>query len=132
MQATNRNRNRHRTLPGIGNTIRLLAAQVLIVVVIVSLLAIQSRTTSAASDPPAAIEDSAPPGAYQRWLWLKCVDEEVEEGDSFRLEVRRKGGIPSHLSPTMRVKWYTDVGTADESDYHALGRRNAGKQQLPE
>ncbi|MYE53944.1 MAG: hypothetical protein F4X34_01945 [Chloroflexi bacterium] len=121
MQTTNRIRTDIGTLPGIGNTVRLLAAQVIIVGIVVgSLLAMQSRTTSAASDPPAATEDSAPPGAYQRWLWLKCVDEEVEEGDSFRLEVRRKGGISSHLSPTMRVKWYTDAGTADESDYHAL------------
>ena len=63
---------------------------------------------------------AAPAGAYERWLWLKCVDEEVQEGDSFRLEVRRDGGIPSDLQETIRVKWYTDAGTAGESDYHAL------------
>ena len=121
MQTTSRNRANIGTLPGIGNTIRLLAVQLLVVgIIVASLLAIQAGDASAASDPPAATEAPAPPGAYQRWLWLKCVDEEVEEGDSFRLEVRREGGIPSHLSPTMRVKWYTDAGTAGESDYHAL------------
>ena len=121
MQTTSRNRANIGTLPGIGNTLRLLAAQLLVVgIIVASLLAVQEGTASAASDPPAATEAPGPAAAYERWLWLKCVDEEVQEGDSFRLEVRRKGGIPSHLQETMRVKWYTEAGTAGESDYRVL------------
>lgn len=60
MQATGRNHSDNGTLPGIGNTIRLLAAQLLVVgIIVASLLAIQAGTASVASEPPAAVEAPA-------------------------------------------------------------------------
>ena len=62
---------------------------------------------------------------YEDDVWLKCKDSYVNEGDDFRLEVRRKG-LSFSSSPTMRVDWYTEPGTADESDYYPLnGERQA-------
>lgn len=58
---------------------------------------------------------------YEPDVWLKCIDTEVSEGDDFRLEVRRKG-ISTLFSDTMKVYWYTDPITADESDYEVLDR----------
>lgn len=63
--------------------------------------------------------DVAVARGYEDDLWLKCKDSYVSEGDDFRLEVRRKG-LSFSSSPTMRVDWYTDPGTADESDYSPL------------
>ena len=71
------------------------------------------------SDTPADSTSTAK--GYEPNLWLKCLDEEVEEGDDYRLEVRRKGGFGSDIK-TMRVYWYTDPITADETDYHPLDR----------
>lgn len=56
---------------------------------------------------------------YEPDVWLKCIDTEVSEGDDFRLEVRRKG-TSTAFSDTMKVYWYTDPITADESDYEVL------------
>ena len=53
------------------------------------------------------------------WLKIKCLETEVEEGDDFRLEVGAKFDTDS-TSPTMRVFWYTEAITADETDYEHL------------
>ena len=58
---------------------------------------------------------------YESHLWMKCYNTNVEEGDTFRLEVLRSGNSDS-TSPTMRVYWYTEPGTADESDYRPFHR----------
>ena len=58
-------------------------------------------------------------GSNEPWLYLECVDNEVDEGDEFRLQVRKK--YKSH-SPheTMRVFWYTEAITADDTDYEYM------------
>ena len=62
---------------------------------------------------------AAPHRSNEPWLKIKCLEPLVEEGEDFRLEVRKK-----HESdwphPTMRVFWYTESITADESDYERL------------
>ena len=62
---------------------------------------------------------AAPHRSNEPWLKIKCLEPLVEEGEDFRLEVRKK-----HESdwphPTMRVFWYTESITADESDYEHL------------
>ena len=62
---------------------------------------------------------AAPHRSNEPWLKIKCLEPLVEKGEDFRLEVRKK-----HESdwphPTMRVFWYTDSITADESDYEHL------------
>ena len=56
---------------------------------------------------------------YSPWLYLDCVVSEVSEGDEFRLVVRTKYDTNAFSKP-MSVYWYTDAGTADESDYERL------------
>ena len=53
------------------------------------------------------------------WLELNCLENVVEEGDDFRLVVYKKfdSDWPHR---TMRVFWYTEPITADESDYERL------------
>ena len=62
---------------------------------------------------------AAPHRSNEPWLKIKCLEPLVEEGEDFKLEVRKK-----HESdwphPTMRVFWYTESITADESDYEHL------------
>ena len=58
---------------------------------------------------------------YEPWLWLNCLKAQVKEGRDFRLEVHTKYDA-NYFSPTMRVYWYTDPLTADESDYAPLNR----------
>ena len=114
MRATGGNHTNIGTLPGISSAIRLLAAQLLLVSVLAAVLvAIRIGTASADSG------DIAVTRGYEDDLWLKCKDSYVSEGDDFRLEVRRKG-LSFSSSPTMRVDWYTDPGTAGESDYSPL------------
>ena len=65
------------------------------------------------------------------WLYMECVDNPVEEGDDFRLVVRKK--YKDHTAPykKMRVFWYTEAGTADETDYEdmdAVGQASNGYQ----
>ena len=54
------------------------------------------------------------------WLYMECVENPVEEGDDFRLVVRKK--YKDHTAPykKMRVFWYTEAGTADETDYEYM------------
>ena len=92
---------------------------ILITLALFAFTALHARVASADTGSDSAA-DTSTARRYEPWLWLKCLDEEVEEGDDYRLEIRRKGGIDGHLNDTMRVYWFTDPGTADESDYHAL------------
>ena len=68
--------------------------------------------------PPPSTAQAA---SSEKWLYLECQDRSVEEGDDFRLVVRKKytGHDPAPYKP-IRVYWYTDAGTADESDYEHL------------
>ena len=54
------------------------------------------------------------------WLYMECVENPVEEGDDFRLVVRKK--YKDHTAPykKMRVFWYTEAGTADATDYEHM------------
>ena len=65
--------------------------------------------------------EAAAPRTSEDDIWLKCLETEVSEGDDFKLEVRKK---ERHQNPEtqIRVYWYTDPGTADESDYEVLER----------
>ncbi len=65
--------------------------------------------------PPLAHAESSEP-----WLFMECVENPVEEGDDFRLVVRKK--YKDHTAPykKMRVFWYTEAGTADETDYEYM------------
>ena len=58
-------------------------------------------------------------GGYSAWLYLECAVKEVSEGDDFRLVVRTKYDTNAFSKP-MSVYWYTDPGTADETDYERL------------
>ena len=62
---------------------------------------------------------AAPHRSNEPWLKIKCLEPIVEEGEDFRLEVRKKHDS-DWPHPTMRVFWYTDSITADESDYEHL------------
>ena len=67
-------------------------------------------------------DDSGGDGGTARYhskVWLKCIDNVVTEGDDFRLEVR-KAGYDDPFDATIKVFWFTDPLTADESDYHEL------------
>ena len=65
--------------------------------------------------PPPAAEA----GSYEAWLYLDCINKQVEEGDDFRLQVRKKYHS-DWPHKTMRVYWYTDAITADETDYEYM------------
>ena len=62
---------------------------------------------------------TAEAAGYSPWLYLDCVVKEVPEGDDFRLVVRTKYDTNDFSKP-MSVYWYTEAGTADESDYERL------------
>ena len=66
--------------------------------------------------PPASTAHAA---SNEPWLYLQCNDQFVEEGDDFRLVVRKKYRSESPHE-TMRVFWYTEAITADESDYERM------------
>ena len=70
--------------------------------------------------PPSVHAESSEP-----WLYMECVENPVEEGDDFRLVVRKK--YKDHTAPykKIRVFWYTDAGTADATDYEHM---NAERQ----
>ena len=68
---------------------------------------------------PRHVAYAAPMRGNEPWLKIKCVETLVEEGEDFRLEVRKKFDSDSP-HPTMRVFWYTDAITADETDYEHL------------
>ena len=107
---------------GISAAFRWMIVPLLVITIaLATMVTTQSGTALAdtGSDTPAGSTSTAK--GYEPNLWLKCLDEEVEEGDDYRLEVRRKGGFGSDIK-TMRVFWYTDPITADETDYHPLDR----------
>ena len=107
---------------GIAGAFRWMIVPLLVITIaLATMVTTQSGTAFAdtGSDTPADSTSTAK--GYEPNLWLKCLDKEVEEGDDYRLEVRRKGGFGSDIK-TMRVYWYTDPITADETDYHPLDR----------
>ena len=73
---------------------------------------------------------AAPHRSNEPWLKIKCLEPLVEEGEDFRLEVRKKHDS-DWPHPTMRVFWYTESITADESDYEHLHaeRRSSNSSQ---
>ena len=74
---------------------------------------------------PRHVAYAAPMRANEPWLKIKCIETLVEEGEDFRLEVRKKYDS-DWPHPTMRVFWYTEAITADESDYeHLYAERQA-------
>ena len=76
--------------------------------------------------------NTAHAGGNEPWLYLECLEDGVDEGDEFRLQVRKK--YKSH-SPhkTMRVFWYTEAITADETDYeHMYAVRQASNRHQSE
>ena len=74
---------------------------------------------------PRHVAYAAPMRGNEPWLKIKCVETLVEEGEDFRLEVRKKHDS-DWPHPTMRVFWYTDAITADETDYeHLYAERQA-------
>ena len=57
----------------------------------------------------------------EKWLYMECEEDPVQEGDDFRLVVRKK--YKSHWPhETIRVYWYTDAVTADKTDYEHMDR----------
>ena len=111
---------RHRTNLGVGRARRLS---------FVTLLAVVSLAVAFGTiipPPGTAHADSSEP-----WLYMECIENPVEEGDDFRLVVRKK--YKDHTAPykKIRVFWYTEAQTADESDYeymYAEGQASNGHQ----
>ena len=66
-----------------------------------------------------AADSAASQRANEPWLMINCQQTQVEEGDDFRLEVQKKYAS-KWPHETMRVFWYTEAITADESDYERL------------
>lgn len=114
MRATGGNHANIGTLPGMSGTIKLLAAQLLLVALLVAALVILGSGAASAD-----AGDAAATRGYEHHLVLECQHAlRVQEGDDFRLYVHRRHSYNN--GPTMRVDWYTDPGTADESDYSPL------------
>ena len=66
--------------------------------------------------PPAAHAASSEP-----WIYMDCLKDGVVEGEDFRLVVRKRYTDPDPAPyKKIRVFWYTDEGTADETDYERL------------
>ena len=71
-----------------------------------------------------AFADSTVKG-NEPWLEINCLETEVVEGEDFRLVVYKKYDS-EWPHETMRVFWYTDPITADETDYeHLYAERQA-------
>ena len=92
-------------IPGLGRTWRF---------GLVALLAIVSLAIAFGTlipPPSTAHAESSEP-----WLYIECEEDVVPEGDDFRLVVRKK--YKDHTAPykKIRVFWYTEAGTADETD----------------
>ena len=117
---------------GISAAFRWMIVPLLVITIaLATMVTTQSGTALAdtGSDTPADSTSTAK--GYEPNLWLKCLDEEVEEGDDYRLEVRRKGGFGSDIK-TMRVYWYTDPITADETGLPPARPKPPGEQRLSE
>ena len=84
---------------------------------IVALLAVVSLALAFGTLIPP--RGTAHAGNNEKWLYLECIEETVDEGDDFRLVVRKKYRSESPHE-TMRVFWYTDAITADETDYEHM------------
>ena len=96
------------SFPGIASTRRL---------GLVALLAVVAFALAFGTiiPPPSA----AHAGGNEPWLYLECLEDGVDEGDEFRLQVRKK--YKSHAPhETMRVFWYTEAITADDTDYEYM------------
>ena len=96
-------------IPGLGRTWRF---------GLVALLAIVSLAIAFGTlipPPSTAHAESSEP-----WLYIECEEDVVPEGDDFRLVVRKK--YKDHTAPykKIRVFWYTEAGTADETDYEHM------------
>ena len=72
----------------------------------------------AAAHQPKAAPDTVQ-AKNEPWLEINCLQTVVEEGDDFRLIVNKKFDS-DWPHPTIRVFWYTDPITADETDYQHL------------
>ena len=81
----------------------------LFLAVLAGLLATPTRSVFAAS----TVKGNEP------WLEINCLENVVEEGDDFRLVVYKKFHS-DWPHKTMRVFWYTEPITADETDYERL------------
>ena len=66
--------------------------------------------------PPNAVHASS----SEPWVYIECEEDPVQEGDDFRLVVRKK--YKDHTAPykKIRVFWYTDPVTADATDYEHM------------
>ena len=71
----------------------------------------------AATSPDEAF--AAPSAGNEPWLEINCLEDIVEEGEDFRLIVNKKFDS-EWPHETIRVFWYTDPITADETDYEHL------------
>ena len=83
---------------GISAAFRWMIVPLLVITIaLATMVTTQSGTAFAdtGSDTPADSTSTA--NGYEPNLWLKCLDKEVEEGDDYRLEVRRKGGFGSDI-----------------------------------
>ena len=71
-----------------------------------------------------AIQGPTPALAYADDLEIKCNQNPVSEGDSYRLHIEKPGNMSgqplSIRNETMKVYWTTESDTADASDYSAL------------
>ena len=92
-----------------------------------ALMALMAAAAFAILLSPTAL--AAPARGNEPWLKIKCVETLVEEGEDFRLEVRKKHDS-DWPHPTMRVFWYTDAITADETDYETSLCREAVEQRI--
>ena len=80
--------------------------------------------------PPRSAYAAPARASSEPWLKIKCIETLVEEGEDFRLEVRKKYDS-EWPHEKMRVFWYTIAGTADETDYehlHAERQSSNGSQ----
>ena len=71
------------------------------------------------SQPHGTVSAAPLAGGNEPWLEINCLETVVAEGDDFRLLVDKKYDS-EWPHKTMRVFWYTDPITADETDYERL------------
>ena len=86
---------------------------------VMGLMAVAALAILLGGAAPSRTAYAAPARANEPWLEIKCIETLVEEGEDFRLEVRKKYDS-NWPHPTMRVFWYTEAITADKTDYERL------------
>ena len=113
---------------GLGNQMAMVARKkgAVTLIAFVGIIALVLTFGTLIPPPGTAHAESSEP-----WLYMECVENPVEEGDDFRLVVRKK--YKDHTAPykKIRVFWYTEAQTADESDYehmYAEGQASNGHQ----